>query len=217
MNRTVTATSIRPRLLASMFALLAVLTIAFAVWLVGGTNAQLPAAAAEDADDEETLADEPVDPEAVVPLSIVDATTHDTYLARDPFHRLIPMPEDVEATAATDGGGTSDGGDTSGDGDTDGSEDGDGATPIGSDGEASGTCTNQTELVCNGTVVTLQQVREVDGEQVAFIQVHTEVHEVREGERFAGAFQLRSIDGDCVNLLYGDEAFSLCEGGRAMK
>jgi len=52
---------------------------------------------------------------------------------------------------------------------------------------------------------------------MAVIQVDTTIYEVRVGETFAGSFLLRSIDGRCVNVLYGDDGFRLCEGDRVMK
>jgi hypothetical protein len=68
-------------------------------------------------------------------------------------------------------------------------------------------------VVCDGRVVTLTEIR---GE-VAYVQVDSTVYEVRRGDVFAQYFVVRSIDGACVNLLYGDDGFRLCEGDRVLK
>jgi hypothetical protein len=45
---------------------------------------------------------------------------------------------------------------------------------------------------------------------MAQVDVDGTVHTVAEGERFGGGFQLVSVSGDCADLLFGDDAFTLC-------
>lgn len=51
----------------------------------------------------------------------------------------------------------------------------------------------------------------------AQIEVDGTVFTVREGEAFAASFQLLTVSGDCVSLLFGDDQFSLCEGEEIIK
>jgi hypothetical protein len=78
-------------------------------------------------------------------------------------------------------------------------------------------CSGTGEVVCAGQVVTLMDVVSTGEEPIAIIQIGATVYEVTVGMRFAEGFVARSIDGSCVSLLYGDEAFQLCEGERVMK
>lgn len=49
------------------------------------------------------------------------------------------------------------------------------------------------------------------------VQIDETVYEVRVGETFAGNYLVRSIDPPCATLLFGDDAFTLCEGESALK
>lgn len=91
--------------------------------------------------------------------------------------------------------------------------DGDG----GGDGSDTGPCRGDDEVVCDGRVVTLIDVYVSGGEAVAVVQVDSTLYEVRRGDTFAQNFQVISIDPPCVTLLYGDDAFTLCEGERTLK
>lgn len=83
---------------------------------------------------------------------------------------------------------------------------------------ASGDCSDRDgEVVCEGRVVTLIDVYTSDGEAVAVVQVDSTLYEVRRGDDFAGNFRVVSIDPPCATLLYGDDAFTLCEGQRTLK
>lgn len=91
---------------------------------------------------------------------------------------------------------------------------GDGTDP----GTDTGPCRGTDEVVCEGRTVTLIDVFTTDdGTPVAVVQVDSTVYEVRRGDTFAQNFQVVSIDPPCVTLLYGDDAFTLCEGERALK
>lgn len=81
-----------------------------------------------------------------------------------------------------------------------------------------GPCTGDDEVVCDGHVVTLVDVfLDGDGTPVAVVQVDSTLYEVRRGDTFGQNFQVISIDPPCVTLLYGDDAFTLCEGERTLK
>jgi hypothetical protein len=79
-------------------------------------------------------------------------------------------------------------------------------------------CTgSDEEAVCNGQVVSLVDVTSNDGQRIAVVQIDTTVYEVREGDRFATHFFVRSVGASEVTLAYGDDTFRLSEGDRVMK
>lgn len=97
-------------------------------------------------------------------------------------------------------------------------DDGEGTDGGGGDGSTSGPCRGDEQVVCEGRTVTLIDVYVgADGEPVAVVQVDSTLYEVRRGDSFANNFQVVSIDPPCVTLLYGDDAFTLCEGERTLK
>lgn len=141
-------------------------------------------------------------------------------LSRDPFAPVVP--DDVAATPGGDGDGDStddipgvDGGSDGGggtDGDTDGGGSGDGG---GSPDNGSNACEgNETETVCDGVVVTLD---EVDESGTAVVTVDGTRYTVSLNDEFATSFRVLSISEPCVTLLYGDEAFSICVGATVLK
>ena len=57
-----------------------------------------------------------------------------------------------------------------------------------------------------------------DGDRnLADVNVDDAVHTVTEGERFADNFELVSVQGGCVTMLFGDDQFTLCEGEQILK
>jgi hypothetical protein len=163
--------------------------------------------AASEADDAGDGSDGEADEFGALPV-----VTYEVFLARDPFERSVPEP--VVATDGTDGDATDD---TTDDGDADGGDADDGdAADDGTGGEPSG-CSNGDEPVCDGRVVSLIELDEVDGERVAVIQVDTTIYEVRVGEIFAGSFLVQSISSDQVTVVYGDDVIVLREGDRVLK
>jgi hypothetical protein len=159
--------------------------------------------------------------------------TYEVFLSRDPFDPVVPEPVEVVVVAddgtPTDGtatGGT-DGSVTPGDPNAPGPVDPvDGSTPTGDEATPPPTggtpppvagCTTGDTVSCDGRLVGLVEVRGTGGDAVAIIQVDTTLYEVRAGETFAGAFQLTSVSGSCANVLYGDDAFQICEGDRTLK
>lgn len=77
------------------------------------------------------------------------------------------------------------------------------------DGTETGRCRGDAEVVCDGTVLVLEDLRTVDSDEIAVIVVGDVTYQVRPGERFAESFELLRIDIDSARLLYGDEVFSL--------
>ncbi|WP_052667339.1 hypothetical protein [Nitriliruptor alkaliphilus] len=192
--------------------------------LAGDEEADLdvvPGAAAEAAQD---TADAPAPDAGTADAAAVPIVTYEVFLDRDPFDPVVPEPTSAtsttDTTTATGGvGDTTDGSGGTTDltgGTTDGATDGgttDGGTTDPTDG-----CTSGDQLVCDGRVVSLVDIRTADdGERVAVIQVDTTIYEARVGETFAGSFRVQSITGDRVYLLYGDDAFELQEGDRVLK
>ena len=58
-----------------------------------------------------------------------------------------------------------------------------------------------------------------DGTVRATIQVNDTLYEVAEGEEFAGSYRVVSLSDSegCAQLLYGDDAFRVCEGEELLK
>jgi hypothetical protein len=166
---------------------------------------------------------DPVEEEAL-PL-----VTYEVFLDRDPFDPVVPEPTQTaaEGTTSTEGGvgDTTDGSGGTTDltaGSTDGATeqpapDSGGGTDVGAPAPSPG-CSSGEELVCDGRVVSLLDIRtDEDGQPVAIVQVGSTVYEARVGETFAGTFRVQSISGDQVFLLYGDDGFDLREGDRVLK
>jgi hypothetical protein len=68
---------------------------------------------------------------------------------------------------------------------------------------------NQSVTV-DGQTVTLIDIVDSDTAQV---EVDGRTVTVDEGEEFAQNFELVSVEGNCARFLFGDESFTLCEGG----
>lgn len=193
-----------------------------------------------DTDGEVAIEDEVATGDDVVALPL---RTVEVLLARDPFDPVVPSdiadladdgdpdaadPDDPAAPTDPDAGTQPDPVDP--DGPSAPVDPGDGArpgdpslppgpaTPPGA-GTPPGTpaCVGEQEVVCDGQVVTLVDVTTVNDEDIAVIQIDTNVYEVTRGQVFATYFQLRSIDGQCVSLLYGDDGFQLCAGDTVLK
>jgi hypothetical protein len=125
---------------------------------------------------------------------------------RDPFVPLVVAEEGAGGTGTaaaptepTDGETPTDGFEpTDGDQDGDGDGDGGGGGPV----------------AMGGREVVLIDVFTRGGEQVVQVSVDGDTFVVGEGERFAGNFEVTSIEGTCATFLFGDESFTLCEGER---
>jgi hypothetical protein len=73
------------------------------------------------------------------------------------------------------------------------------------------TLARQTSVTTrDGKHISLMDTFVRNGVDKAHVEVQTATYTVREGEVFAGSFQLASITGDCATIDYGDESFDLC-------
>jgi hypothetical protein len=189
-------------------------TIVLAAGEDPGTSLATSVPAAASADDE---VDASAEGQAAGETPLLPIVTYEVFLSRDPFDPVVPEDE-----PAPDDGGTTAPGDptaTPGDPTTAPNLPGD---PVATPGSPSPTpgepCRGTSEVVCDGRVVNLIDVSTtLDGVAIAVVQVDTTVYEVGVGERFAGVFEVRAIDGRCVTLLYGDDAFQLCRGDTVLK
>ena len=78
-------------------------------------------------------------------------------------------------------------------------------------------CQQELAVVCDGHRVSLVDVFQQDGQSRAAVRVDDALYEVSTGETFATSFLVRSVEPPCVTLLYGDDAFTLCEGESVLK
>jgi hypothetical protein len=80
------------------------------------------------------------------------------------------------------------------------------------DGGTDGTDGDPTDG--DGIGVTGRPVVLVDVLDESSVQVEVEGDPVTvsEGQRFAGSYQVVSVESNCARFLYGDESFTLCEG-----
>lgn len=169
--------------------------------------------------------------------------TFEVFLARDPFDPVIPEPvAEVDDPTETSDPATSDGGNTDGadpddpsgaNGGGDPAEEDGTSAPGGTSGPGNGSadasgdgsgvrpapdgCTDADEPVCDGRLVSLVEVAEVDGQLVARVQVDSTIYEVRAGDTFAGNFLVQSVRTDGVTLVFGDDVVRLAEGERILK
>jgi hypothetical protein len=67
--------------------------------------------------------------------------------------------------------------------------------------------------IIGGHSVTVIDVFQQDGQQMVQVEVDGQTFTVGEGEEFSDNFRVESIQGTCVSFLFGDEPFTLCEGG----
>jgi hypothetical protein len=170
--------------------------------------------------------------EAEVDEVVVDElplVTYEVFLDRDPFDPVVPEP--VNATATGDGqtegetadGGTGEGSETPADPseptDPGGVPPATGTPPATPPAQGADTCTpDGDDLVCNGRVVSLIEIRTGDdGELLAVIQVDTTIYEVGAGDTFAGSFRVQSITETDVLIQYGDDVDRFEVGDRVLK
>jgi len=75
---------------------------------------------------------------------------------------------------------------------------------------AEGQQAQEQTVTVDGKSVTLVDV--VD-ENTVQVEVDGRAFTVDEGEEFAQNFEVASVSGNCARFLFGDESFTLCEGG----
>jgi hypothetical protein len=56
-------------------------------------------------------------------------------------------------------------------------------------------------------------VVDVVDENTVDVHVDGKTYRVDEGEDFARTFRVASVEGGCVRFLFGDEPFTVCQGG----
>ena len=64
-----------------------------------------------------------------------------------------------------------------------------------------------------GHTVRVIDIFQQGGQQVVQVEVDGQTFTVSEGEEFSDNFRVESIQGTCASFLFGDEPFTLCEGG----
>lgn len=160
----------------------------------------------ESDDDGTEEAAEGVDTPILLPL-----VAYEVFLSRDPFE---PVVEPDEPSVPVDGNSDpADPDDPNAAPGAPSDPNGTQTDPVRPGGDPNGTqtgqCQGDAEVVCSGKLLVLEDLRTVDGEEIAVIVVGDVTYQVRPGERFAESFELLRIDIDSVRLLYGDEVFSL--------
>lgn len=158
----------------------------------------------------------------VVAIEDLRVTSYEVFLSRDPFEPVVPVlsggaddgsgtpmpaptvaPTSSPTTAPTVSPTTSPTTSPS-------------PAPGGTASPSPDGCVDGGTVVCGGQTVALVDVYD-DGEPGAVVRVDGTIYEVRTGEVFAGNFEVRSIESPCATLLYGDDAFTLCEGESTLK
>jgi hypothetical protein len=170
-----------------------------------------------------------VDEPAADMAEALPTTTYEIYLARDPFDPVVPedapdapdpadpdapapAPDDPDAPAPDPDDPDAPAPDPD---DPDAPRPDPDAPRPSPDADCEG---DREEVVCNGEVLSLLEITTDDeGQALAVVQVNSTIYEVRRGQQFADHFRLNSFDGNCVNVLHGDDAFTLCEGERVLK
>lgn len=79
-------------------------------------------------------------------------------------------------------------------------------------------CVGDDEVVCDGQVVTLVGIEDVDGAQVALIRVGSTTYAVSEGERFRDELLLERIEDRCVVIRHVDgDTVRVCQSTADLK
>lgn len=154
--------------------------------------------------------DDPGTEETANEAAALPLVSYELFLARDPFEPVVPepAPEPTDPTDPSDPSDPSDPGDPS--------DPTDPSDPDGG-GTTNGACTGETEVVCDGEVLTVIEVFESNGEFVAVIEVDTMRYEVRAGDTFADVYEVVSISPDEVRVLFGDRVVRIQVGDNALK
>ena len=127
----------------------------------------------------------------VAPSKNGPVETFEVFAPKDPFTPLVSVAAASGATANSTGSGSTDGTGTSG------------GTAAGND--------------IGGHSVKLVDAFAEGGRNRGRVNVDGTVYTVDEGERFAENFELVSVEGSCVTMLFGDDQFTLCEGEEILK
>jgi hypothetical protein len=142
----------------------------------------------------------PAPPPAVAPSPSPAATPprFTFFSGRDPFLPLVVAPEAV---------GEAPSGETPAPGESP-------APPVVEPSPgAEGGVTPEGGTTIGGHTVRVIDIFQQGGQQVVQVEVDGETFTVAEGEEFSDNFRVESIQGTCASFLFGDEPFTLCEGG----
>ncbi len=148
--------------------------------------------------------------------------TYEVFLSRDPFKPVRPAPAPVNGGEAPVQPAPGDEQQEPSSGGQDPSDD---QTPAGGDTDVGDGTDTTGALPPTGGDATTVDTREVtlvdvlhgDSEPQAVVEVNGTIHQVGVGQRFADNFQVLALDEPCATLLFGDDAFTLCEGERVLK
>lgn len=182
----------------------AVVLVAGALWVLPGGGAGSTPDPPEQAS--VVVGDAPA-PRARLPAT-PQVDTYQIFGGKNPFQRP-ELGADGAATTTTsvpgDGGGTT--------------------TSTTQPGGGTGTTSTTTTTIqpgtdpVRGTTIALVEVFVENGVDTALVRVNGQLYEVVEGEVFAGRFEVVDIDvaAGCADFLFGDRAFTLCEGQEIIK
>lgn len=195
----------------------AVGVIAVAVLLLGGALWVLPGGGAGTTPEPSAPAAVVVDDSparAQLPPAAPAAESYQVFGGKNPFQRPEGGTPGSPSTSTSipDGGG--------GGGTTSTTQPGGGGGGGGGGGSGSTTTTVQPGTdPTRGTTIALVEVFVENGVEKAVVRVDGQLYEVVEGQVFAGRFQVVEIDivTGCADFLYGDRAFTLCEGQEIIK
>jgi hypothetical protein len=180
------------------FVVLLLVTLSFLVLRDGSPEADETAAPAPQ--EAQAPAPEPApkdDKPATRPGGGGPVETFQVFAPRDPFEPLVSPDSGGEAA---DTGATVDTG---------------GGVITNSDGNGAGDVSAGSTV--GGHTVSVVDVFSARGSRRAQVEVDGTVYKVNEGETFADNFKLLSASGECANMLFGDDQFTLCEGEQILK
>jgi hypothetical protein len=196
------AMSTRERTLLIIVGVLAVGALAWFLIFGGGGDAEEDAAPTPVTPPSPPPTAEP--PELPVPRP---PRTFAFFGGRDPFEPLVVAEAGAGGTG-TAAAPTEPGEDGA---PSDGETPSDGFQPTnGDDGDGGG----GAPVSIGGREVVLIDIFTRGGESVAQVSVDGQTYVAGEEDRFAGNFEVTSIERTCATFLFGDESFTLCEGER---
>ncbi len=174
---------------------LGVLALGAAVWFFVLKGEDQPEASSMPSDGTVEVAPGPeASTEPVAPNENGPVETFEVFAPKDPFRPLVRVAAASGATTGRTGSGSTDGTGTSG---------------------SLGGAAAESDI--GGHSVKLVDAFVQGGRNRARVNVDGTVYTVDEGERFAENFELVSVQGSCVTMLFGDDQFTLCEGEEILK
>lgn len=214
-----------PRRLRPVLVVLLLAVLAAATMLAVGLPDVPDASTATLAQEEPTATEAATDAAATETDAAMPGVTYQIFLNRDPFAPVVPVLDapDATATAAVPGvdpaasptpgaSPTPSASPTPGTSPTPSPSGTPGSSPAPVDG-----CRQGEEVTCQGREVVLVDIYEAGGQDVVRVSVDGTLHDVTEGQTFAGSFRVLDVAPPCATFLFGDDAFTLCEGEGTLK